>query len=91
MMKYILLIVLLLSGVHLSAQQNDGTLLGTGTVTPAFSFEAEKGKTVSIADYKGKIVLINFLLPGVVPAEWNSLYCKKRYGKSIRTMSILHY
>lgn len=27
---------------------------------PEFSFEIEKGKTVKIGDYKGKLVLINF-------------------------------
>lgn len=45
----------------LNAQNGDAaTLTKTGTTVPAFSFETEKGKTVSINDYRGKVIWINF-------------------------------
>ncbi len=40
--------------------QDTTTILKNGTACPAFNFEIEKGKTVSINDYKGKVVIINF-------------------------------
>jgi len=43
------------------AQKIDSTtLVKTGNKVPQFSFEIEKGKTVSIKDYEGKVVWINF-------------------------------
>ncbi|WP_276090450.1 TlpA disulfide reductase family protein [Pedobacter sp. JY14-1] len=42
------------------AQTDSTTLTKVGDKLPDFSFELEKGKTVSISDYKGKLILINF-------------------------------
>ncbi|MBS1639446.1 MAG: TlpA family protein disulfide reductase [Bacteroidetes bacterium] len=58
-MKNIFLSILLLLSINLFGQQN-GTLLSNGTIVPKFNFEIEKGKTINISDYKGKVVLINF-------------------------------
>jgi len=41
-------------------QTDSTTLTKVGDKLPEFSFEIEKGKTVKIGDYKGKLVLINF-------------------------------
>lgn len=40
------------------------SLLSKNQSVPNFKFEISKGKFVSINDYKGKIVLINFLQHG---------------------------
>lgn len=42
------------------AQSDTTTLTKVGDNLPDFSFEMEKGKKVSIGDYKGKLVLVNF-------------------------------
>lgn len=56
--------IFLLTGIFFLSQiikaQDPTTLLKTGDKVPAFSFEIEKGKTVSISDYAGKVVWINF-------------------------------
>ncbi|HEY8389156.1 MAG TPA: TlpA disulfide reductase family protein [Parasegetibacter sp.] len=61
-----LLITLLFFGLsfQLSAQDNSSmdstTLAKAGHTIPDFSFEIEKGKTVQIKDYRGKVLVINF-------------------------------
>ncbi|KQS42068.1 TlpA disulfide reductase family protein [Pedobacter sp. Leaf194] len=40
-----------------------------GDETPVFSFEVEKGKTVNIADYKGKLILINLFATWCPPCN----------------------
>ena len=61
-MKKLLTIALILIAPLLSkAQEPDpSTLLKVGDTAPVFSFEIEKGKTVNIQDYRGKVVLLNF-------------------------------
>jgi thiol-disulfide isomerase/thioredoxin len=58
-MKYLLGLATLLFSSAIFAQ-SEGTLLKNGTLAPNFSFEIEKGKTVSIDAYKGKVIVINF-------------------------------
>ena len=62
-------------------EPDKATLLLKDQTIPSFKFEISKGKTVSISDYKGKIVLINFFatwcgpcrreLPLVQEQIWN--------------------
>lgn len=61
-MKNLLPLIFLLVGPFLGkAQQSDpSTLHKTGDNVPAFTFSIDKNQTASIADYRGKIVLINF-------------------------------
>jgi len=62
--KIILLIILGFTICGVTGQNptatSKSTLVTKGQIVPAFKFEISKGKTVSIGDYKGKIVLINF-------------------------------
>lgn len=51
------------------AQQDASTLTKVGDAVPQFSFEIEKGKTVNISDYKGKLVLINFFATWCPPCN----------------------
>jgi len=61
---------ILLAPLLSRAQQTDPTtLLKIGDTAPVFSFETEKGKTVNIKDYKGKIVLLNFFATWCPPCR----------------------
>lgn len=61
MKKFTFLLLILFAPVVASAQVPDTTTLTkVGSVCPTFSFETDKGKTVNITDYRGKLVLINF-------------------------------
>ncbi len=51
------------------AQQDATTLTKVGDQVPQFSFEIEKGKTVNINDYKGKLVLINLFATWCPPCN----------------------
>ena len=45
------------------------TLTKVGDNVPAFTFETEPGKTVSISDYKGKLILINLFATWCPPCN----------------------
>lgn len=60
MNKWLLVFAFLLSISFSIKAQDAASLVKTGDKVPAFLFEIEKGKTISITDYKGKIVWINF-------------------------------
>lgn len=76
----LILIVTILPFVTL-AQTDATTLTKIGDTLPAFSFQIEKGKTVDISDYKGKLILINLFatwcppcnieLPEIQKLLWN--------------------
>jgi len=66
---------------QVASEPDKATLLIKDQTIPSFKFEISKGKVVSISDYKGKIVLINFFatwcgpcrreLPLVQEQIWN--------------------
>lgn len=59
----------ILFSVKAIAQEDQTTLLKIGDTLPKFSFEIEKGKTVSIGDYKGKLILINLFATWCPPCN----------------------
>ena len=70
MKKLLALLVIISAPLFSRAQVNDGsTLLKIGDVAPAFTFELEKGKTVNINDYRGKIVVLNFFATWCPPCR----------------------
>ena len=86
MVRKIFLLLVLGFTIHCVSGQNVAelkktTLVVKDQVVPSFKFEISKGKTVSISEYRGKIVLINFFatwcgpclreLPLVQEQIWN--------------------
>lgn len=61
--------MLLCSLASFAQADGDGSVTKTGDKVPAFTFEIEKGKKVSIADYKGKLVLINLFATWCPPCR----------------------
>ncbi|RNL50970.1 TlpA family protein disulfide reductase [Pedobacter jejuensis] len=70
MKKILLPIFALLITFSAFAQTDDkDTYTKIGDDAPKFSFELEKGKTVKIADYKGKLILINLFATWCPPCN----------------------
>ncbi|MFC3562425.1 TlpA family protein disulfide reductase [Pedobacter jamesrossensis] len=70
MKKIFLSLFTLLITVSVFAQSEDkDTYTKIGDEAPSFSFEIEKGKTVNIADYKGKLILINLFATWCPPCN----------------------
>jgi len=83
--KLFLFNILIFAGMMVYGQSankpDKSTLLVKNQTIPSFKFEISKGKSVSVNDYKGKIVLINFFatwcgpcrreLPLVQEQIWN--------------------
>ena len=64
-----LLFLLFLLPLTSFAQDDAATLTKIGDQVPQFSFEIEKGKTVNISDYKGKLILINLFATWCPPCN----------------------
>lgn len=70
MKKIFLSLLTLFVAISVFAQSEDkDTYTKIGDETPKFSFEIEKGKTVNIADYKGKLILINLFATWCPPCN----------------------
>jgi hypothetical protein len=48
---------------------------------PAFSIVSDNGEVISSDKFKGKVILINFLLRGVLLVRRNLLRCNKHYAQ----------
>ncbi|MCH5600303.1 TlpA family protein disulfide reductase [Niabella ginsengisoli] len=66
-MKKLLVLVFIVYGKMAFSQESN--LIKIGDSVPSFSFEIEKGKMASIADYKGKLVLINLFATWCPPCR----------------------
>ena len=64
-----LFFLLLLLPFAVFSQQDSTTLTKVGDAVPQFSFETAKGKTASISDYKGKLILINLFATWCPPCN----------------------
>lgn len=64
-----LFFLLLLLPFAVFSQQDTTTLTKVGDAVPQFSFETAKGKTASISDYKGKLILINLFATWCPPCN----------------------
>lgn len=81
---------LLVLPFFLSAQDDTSTLTKVGDTVPHFAFEIGKGKQAKIADYKGKLVLINLFatwcppcnteLPIVQERIWNKYSGNEKFA-----------
>jgi len=70
MKKIFLSLVIIAYSVTVFAQTEDkDTYTKIGDPMPSFTFEIEKGKTVNIADYKGKLILINLFATWCPPCN----------------------
>lgn len=69
-MKKIFLLLSLAFSINTFAQTSDeGSYTKVGDTAPTFTFEIEKGKTIDLADFKGKLILINLFATWCPPCN----------------------
>lgn len=69
-MKSILIILFVAFSFQISAQDELATtIVKKGQKVPAFTFTDENGKTFSISDFKGKVVMITFFATWCAPCR----------------------
>ncbi|RZK66388.1 MAG: TlpA family protein disulfide reductase [Pedobacter sp.] len=69
-MKKIFLLLSLAFSINTFAQTSDeGSYTKVGDTAPTFTFEIEKGKIVDLADFKGKLILINLFATWCPPCN----------------------
>ncbi|MGO4293316.1 TlpA family protein disulfide reductase [Chitinophaga sp. RAB17] len=68
-MKQFLVCLFTFFSAYSSYAQDKDTYIKTGDNVPSFSFELTEGKTVNIADYKGKLVLLNLFATWCPPCN----------------------
>ena len=68
-MKKTILLSLFLAFTTLVFADGKGTKVETGQSVPEFKFQDQSGKKVSISDFKGKVVLINFFATWCPPCR----------------------
>jgi hypothetical protein len=92
MKKLSALLLLCFAVLFSNAQQTDTTTrTKVGDLSPNFSFNLSKDKVASLSDYKGKIVVLDFLPPGARLVAWNCHGFKKKYGRNITPTPSLPY
>lgn len=64
-----------------SLSKNKNTSLKIGQPAPDFSFTSYDGETVSLADFRGKVVVVNFWASWCQPCAEEALYLEKVWQK----------
>lgn len=88
MKKYVFLAFFALIAFVVKAQDESGDLVKEGQQMPAFTIMNDNGTQVPSSSLKGKVILINFLQPGVLLVRRSLQRCKRYSGRSIRTTKI---
>ena len=92
MKKLSALLLLCLAVLISNAQQIDTTTrTKVGDLSPNFSFNITKDKVVSLSDYKANSLCSISSRPGARLVARNCRGCRKRFGKSTRTIPNLPY
>lgn len=88
MKKYVFLAFFALIAFVVKAQDESGDLVKEGQQMPAFTIMNDNGTQVPSSSLKGKVILVNFLQPGVLLVRRSLQRCKRCSGRSIRTTKI---
>ncbi|MGG7037102.1 MAG: TlpA family protein disulfide reductase [Flavobacterium sp.] len=88
-MKKILFLFVLFSFSYGFSQETPEEVTATSIVklnqkAPEFSFQTADGKTVSLADYKGKVILINFFATWCGPCMKEMPYLQKEVWDKLK-------